>query len=556
MMNSIEPPDVSLRSQRLLSRNRYLVCIFCGLAYVICQSVMLLDLQFSSNPVCKRDISYTRWTWYANFAQTGGFVTSLILTTMKVSRFTDRKEGPRTAYLAPWFTILIGSINSILGLITLSWGGGVCVDAFGVQTPPFMWAEWLACAPLELYIAVSIDDRPTLSKEEFILIGSFFTAIIFSFLLIFSQPFYLACIWLILANLCYLSVFRIVFMAKKSLLEARLSFLPTATMETYQDILDSSTISLINEKYASEARSNFLRYIFHELRVPLNSFVMGIEILKKKNDLDNDDEETLLMMNEASGFMRETLTNVLQIQQIEEDYGPGISNEHQKHLFSTFMNIRPGEIEGNRGSGISLASCKQIVTMHGGTLKCVSDLGKGSTFSFTIPFKLGTLTSSLTSSEGDSIDELQLVTTPNYKLNNSKQFTSKSNFQFVNLLKDKHNNNSNHNNNNNNESAKVLPYLSSESNMDNNMIGFNFGVNTSRSVIGDYNTNTITTTTTNTKLNNVMITEKENIEKELNLKRIGASIFISEGECYSTPHLPVTPALSLKNFIRRILVVD
>ena len=39
------------------------------------------------------------------------------------------------------------------------------------------------------------------------------------------------------------------------------------------------------------------------------------------------------------------------------------------------------------GTGIGLSACKRIIEMHGGTINAVSEPGKGSTFSFTLPKK-------------------------------------------------------------------------------------------------------------------------------------------------------------------------
>ena len=229
-----------------------------------------------------------------------------------------------------------------------------------------------------------------------------------------------------------------------------------------------------------------MKYIFHEVRVPLNSITMGIECLNSRDDVDEEETETLLMMKEATSFMSNTLNDVLNMQRIEEgkleltmkpfsisncletvkltfrgpssskqisieviingnvprllmgdsfrlehvvanflsnalkfspagttititvssvrkltitkelaivtvavkDQGPGISAEDQRQLFTAFMQIRPKELQAGGGSGIGLSVCKQVVELHGGTVRCESEVGQGSVFSFTIPFAI------------------------------------------------------------------------------------------------------------------------------------------------------------------------
>ena len=64
------------------------------------------------------------------------------------------------------------------------------------------------------------------------------------------------------------------------------------------------------------------------------------------------------------------------------DQGPGISREHQVGLFEKFFRV-PGSPSG--GSGLGLFIAKGLVEAHDGTIGVDSQLGKGSTFWFTIP---------------------------------------------------------------------------------------------------------------------------------------------------------------------------
>ena len=67
-----------------------------------------------------------------------------------------------------------------------------------------------------------------------------------------------------------------------------------------------------------DTRLMFLRYVFHEVRVPLNSLILGLQLLQDSLMLTVVDKETIQMMQEAANFMTETLNDVLSLQKIEQ----------------------------------------------------------------------------------------------------------------------------------------------------------------------------------------------------------------------------------------------
>jgi signal transduction histidine kinase len=69
------------------------------------------------------------------------------------------------------------------------------------------------------------------------------------------------------------------------------------------------------------------------------------------------------------------------------DTGMGIAPEYLERIFERFEQ---GVTENGRrpdGAGLGLALSKEFVEMHGGRIWVESEVGKGSTFTFTLPLK-------------------------------------------------------------------------------------------------------------------------------------------------------------------------
>ncbi|MEF3274881.1 MAG: response regulator [Chloroflexus sp.] len=67
------------------------------------------------------------------------------------------------------------------------------------------------------------------------------------------------------------------------------------------------------------------------------------------------------------------------------DWGPGISRTDQGRLFQKFHQLDQSTHREKTGSGLGLAISKELVELHGGKIWIDSDVGQGSTFSFTVP---------------------------------------------------------------------------------------------------------------------------------------------------------------------------
>jgi signal transduction histidine kinase len=67
------------------------------------------------------------------------------------------------------------------------------------------------------------------------------------------------------------------------------------------------------------------------------------------------------------------------------DEGPGLSEADQSRLFQRGARLTPIPTAGEPSTGYGLAVAKELIEKLGGTIWCVSTLGKGSCFGFRIP---------------------------------------------------------------------------------------------------------------------------------------------------------------------------
>lgn len=69
------------------------------------------------------------------------------------------------------------------------------------------------------------------------------------------------------------------------------------------------------------------------------------------------------------------------------DTGIGIPESDLPHLFERFYRVNNNEAKHPKGTGLGLAITKRIIERHGGSISVKSTLGKGTTFTITLPLE-------------------------------------------------------------------------------------------------------------------------------------------------------------------------
>lgn len=70
------------------------------------------------------------------------------------------------------------------------------------------------------------------------------------------------------------------------------------------------------------------------------------------------------------------------------DTGSGIAPEKLRQIFEPFYTTKQPDEYGRGGTGLGLSVCRQIIEQHQGRIRVESVVGKGSTFTVKLPYRL------------------------------------------------------------------------------------------------------------------------------------------------------------------------
>jgi PAS domain S-box-containing protein len=152
--------------------------------------------------------------------------------------------------------------------------------------------------------------------------------------------------------------------------EVRLSEMATSVMSTAKGLVKEKPIQLLQripeDMPAVRGDTMRVRQIFINL----------ISNASKFTDEGSITIDTAVQKGPTGKL--EALINVV-------DTGPGISLEDQKKLFQAFSQVDGSATRKTGGTGLGLSICANLIQLHGGRIGVTSEVGKGSTFWFTLP---------------------------------------------------------------------------------------------------------------------------------------------------------------------------
>jgi PAS domain S-box-containing protein len=164
-------------------------------------------------------------------------------------------------------------------------------------------------------------------------------------------------------------------------------------IETGQTDLFMSSFSLkdlfdeLVSFYSPTARGKGIRLIIKHLDDihPVNSGIIA-DRTKLRQVLDNLLSNAVKFTPSGEIILRWGITDELMHVEVQ-DSGIGIPDDYKDIIFERFRQVETSFSKNYGGTGLGLSISKAYIEKMGGKISVTSELGKGSTFSFTIPYK-------------------------------------------------------------------------------------------------------------------------------------------------------------------------
>jgi signal transduction histidine kinase/ActR/RegA family two-component response regulator len=113
--------------------------------------------------------------------------------------------------------------------------------------------------------------------------------------------------------------------------------------------------------------------------------------------------------NEGSiefGYVRKSYGEFAELEFFVKDTGIGIPKDRHEAIFERFIQADISDRQAYQGAGLGLAIAKAYVDMLGGKIRVESEPGKGSAFSFTLPYKVESIITKNIPTSKECHDEL------------------------------------------------------------------------------------------------------------------------------------------------------
>ncbi|WP_094228762.1 PAS domain S-box protein [Methanolobus psychrotolerans] len=145
-------------------------------------------------------------------------------------------------------------------------------------------------------------------------------------------------------------------------------------------------MSIIDDVYSMMSILSNKKRITINMDIAIQHTYIVADSTKLKEIIYNLVDNSLKFTPEGGSITISALHRTNDLVQISvTDTGIGISKQDVEKIFDPFYQVDGSTTRKYRGTGLGLTIIKKFVKMHGGNIWVLSEVGKGSTFSFTIP---------------------------------------------------------------------------------------------------------------------------------------------------------------------------
>ena len=355
------------QADSIIGKQWFFVCTLTTISYIAVQ----LLISYSQSGICRESAKFSNETIYFGvaFLSMYSLATCYYVFSAIYVRSWSEKEVAHLRGIYSCSATISFVTGAATGLyIVPGVGNYACIDALGVYSPNPQWAEWLVLSPLLAYMAIAVEEKPAnLTWTDLIAIFRFGLCIFFGFLMTF--PLNIIAGW-VLFSLAFISMagnvvgaslpklqgwwvnqtavsaetFVPIWEQERSLMKSRLAItlyvtlpvFPCLYLLSYFTVIDqnqlligymvagfltkfifiglisteASVLQVAADRRAADSRRNFLKYIFQEVRVPLNMLSMGISVLEQ-GDSVIEPATVYAFMKSSTENMRSALNEVL-----------------------------------------------------------------------------------------------------------------------------------------------------------------------------------------------------------------------------------------------------
>ena len=140
-------------------------------------------------------------------------------------------------------------------------------------------------------------------------------------------------------------------------------------------------LELILKRLRPIAQKKEIEIIFESIR-PVTAEVDEVKLTLALSNL----VENAIKYNNPSGWVKVALDADHQFFSVEvADSGIGIPEEAQEHIYERFYRVDKSHSREIGGTGLGLAITRSVILMHRGSIKVMSEEGKGTVFNVKIP---------------------------------------------------------------------------------------------------------------------------------------------------------------------------